>query len=240
MQPGIEALEEKLGYRFRNRELLVRALTHRSSSASWNSDNQQLEFLGDAVLGFVVSDLLVSRNPSLREGELTVWKAHLVNATHLSHCAKTLGIGDYLLIGSAEEKNGGRERRSFLADALEAVIAAVHIDGGIEAARAFIDRHVVARLENPKEAARSGLISPKTVLQEKAHALGLPAPEYDVVETSGPEHAKTFTIEARIGEQLIARATESSKKGAGQRAAQLLLEQLESAEPILDGRPAAD
>ncbi|MGI8959062.1 MAG: ribonuclease III [Bryobacteraceae bacterium] len=232
MKPPLPALEEKLGYRFRNQELLVRALTHRSwlsergSPLPESSDNEQLEFLGDSILGFIASESLFMRHPSLREGELSQWKAHLVSATHLHDCAADLELGDHLLLGKGEERNGGRQRKTLLANALEAVIAAVHMDGGIDAAREFIEQHVLGALENPEDVNSIGLLNHKSVLHERAQALGLPPPRYDIVETSGPEHAKVFTIEARVGEKFSSRGIGSSKKAASQHAAQLLLQQM--------------
>jgi ribonuclease III len=231
MKPPIQALEEKLGYHFRNQELLVRALTHRSwlseraSPLPENSDNEQLEFLGDSILGFVVSESLVMRHPSLREGQLSQWKADLVSATHLHRCAADLDLGEHLRLGKGEERNGGRARKTLLANALEAVIAAVHMDGGIDAARRLIQQHVLGASENPDDVNSIGLLNHKSVLHEKAQALGLPAPRYETVDTSGPEHAKVFTIEATVGE-FSSRGSGSSKKGASQQAAQLLLEQM--------------
>jgi ribonuclease III len=235
MRPPLGALEEKLGYRFRNQELLTRALTHRSwpcekgSPAPENSDNEQLEFLGDSVLGFVASEALVMRNPSVREGQLSQWKAHLVSATHLHDCALKLDIGAHLLLGKGEERNGGRERRTLLANALEAVIAGIYIDGGMDPARKFIDEHVLAMLQSPDDVESIGRLNHKSVLQERIQALGLPGPRYITVETSGPEHAKVFTVEARIGSRFVSRACGTSKKAASQLAAQLLLDQLDSA-----------
>jgi ribonuclease III len=250
MKPRIQALEEKLGYQFRQPELLVRALTHcswlaeRASLPAENNDNEQLEFLGDSILGFIVSESLVIRHPSLREGQLSKWKAHLVSATHLHRCAADIGLGDHLLVGKGEERSGGRARKAILANALEAVIAAVHMDGGIEAARHFVEEHVLGPLENPEDVESIGLLNHKSVLQEKAQALGLPAPQYEIVETSGPEHAKIFTVEATIGDRFRSRGSGSSKKGASQQAAQLLLEQMsfvEKREPATStGCPAAD
>lgn len=233
MKPGIQALEEKLGYQFRNQELLVRALTHRSwlsergSPLPENSDNEQLEFLGDSILGFVVSESLVRQHPLLREGQLSQWKAHLVSATHLHRRAADLRLGDHLLLGRGEERNGGRERKTLLANALEAVIAAMHVDGGIDAARSFIENHVLGALGNAEDVKSIGLLNHKSVLHEKAQALGLPAPLYEIVETGGPEHAKIFTIEASIGERFRSRASGSSKKAASQHAAQRLLAQMD-------------
>jgi ribonuclease III len=236
MKLPLQALEEKLGYKFRSQELLVRALTHRSwlseraSPLPENSDNEQLEFLGDSILGFVVSESLVILHPSLREGQLSQWKADLVSATHLHRCAADLGLGDHLLLGKGEELNGGRQRRTLLANALEAVIAAVHMDGGIEAASRLIQQHVLGAVENPDDVKSIGLLNHKSVLHEKAQALGLPAPRYEIVETSGLEHAKVFTIEVTIGDKFSSRGSGSSKKGAGQHAARLLLEQMQSEE----------
>jgi ribonuclease-3 len=236
MKPDIQALEEKIGYKFQNPELLVRALTHsswlpeRAPLPSEHSDNEQLEFLGDSILGFIVSESLVVRHPSLREGQLSKWKAHLVSATHLHRSAADLRLGDHLLLGKGEERNGGRGRKALLANALEAVIAALHIDGGIEVARSFIEKHVLGSLENPEDMESVGLLNYKSVLQERAQALSLPAPRYEIVETTGPDHAKVFTVEARIGDRFCSRGCGSSKKGASQHAAQLLLAQMDVVE----------
>jgi ribonuclease-3 len=241
MNRPIEVLEEALGYRFGNRELLERALTHRSwalersAGASTETDNEQLEFLGDAVLGFLASEALVRQHPSAREGRLSKWKAHLVSATHLYECALELGLGKYLLLGKGEERNGGRERKTLLANALEAVIAAIALDGGIEAARSFVGRYVLKGLENPDASRGIASFNHKSDLQERAQALGLPAPRYFIVASSGPEHAKVFTVEARINQQLATRGTGSSKKAASQRAAQLLSKLLDEKEAELPG-----
>lgn len=232
MTASLEALEEKLGYRFRDRELLIRALTHRSwvserdASRPERIDNEQLEFLGDSILGFLVSEALVRRHPTVREGRLSQWKAHLVSATHLHTCAVELGLGEHLLLGKGEEQNGGRARKTLLANAVEAVIAAMYLDGGIPAARNFLESHVLSVLENSQDIELIGQLNHKSVLQERTQALGLPVPRYITVETSGPEHAKVFTVEARIGRELVSRASASSKKAASQLAARLVLEQL--------------
>jgi len=234
MKAPVEGLELKLGYRFANQELLVRALTHRSRvsehppSVPRHDDNEQLEFLGDSILGFIASETLVLRHPSTREGQLSQWKAHLVSSTHLHQCALALNLGDYLILGRGEERNGGRGRKTLLANALEALIAAMYIDGGIDATRSFIEQHVLSLLENPEEVELLGLLNHKSVLQERTQAMGLPAPRYSTVGTSGPEHAKLFTVEARIGDRLVSRAAGSSKKAASQNAAELLIEQLKS------------
>jgi len=233
MKPPVEALEQKLEYRFRDHELLVRALTHRSwlsekvaAVPPLNNDNELLEFLGDSILGFIASESLLRRHPLAREGQLSQWKAHLVSSTHLHECALALDLGAYLLLGKGEERNGGRGRKTLLGNALEALIAAMYLDGGIEVARRFIEQHVLGMLENPDDINSLALLNHKSVLQERIQALGLPVPRYSTVETSGPEHAKVFTVEARIGSRLISRACGSSKKAASQQAAELLIKQL--------------
>jgi ribonuclease-3 len=233
MIPPIERLEEKLGYRFRDRELLLRALTHRSCASEFPpdqcADNEQLEFLGDAVLGFVVSEALVSRYPAALEGELSQWKSHLVSATYLYRCALSIDLGDYLRLGKGEERNGGRARRTVLANAFEAVIAAMHLDGGIEVATAFVRAKVLGEIDQMADGAIE-LLNHKSVLQERTQAMGLPMPRYFTVATAGPEHAKVFTVEARVGDVLSERATGSSKKAASQHAAEILIGRLRTLE----------
>src|SRR3954451_3965444 len=149
MSAGLELLEEKLGYQFQDRSLLLHALTHRSWSVEHRdvsparSDNERFEFLGDSVLGFVVSEALLESFPEESEGQLSQRKAHLVSAAHLHVCALEVSLGDFLLLGKGEEQNGGRKRRTVLANALEAVIAAIHLDGGLEPVRQFIRRTVL-------------------------------------------------------------------------------------------------
>ncbi len=233
MKAPLEPFEARLGYGFRDKELLTRALTHRSWMAergparAQNEDNEQLEFLGDAILGFIASESLLARHPLAREGQLSQWKAHLVSALHLHSCALELGLGEHLLLGKGEDRNGGRNRRTLLANALEAVIAAMYLDGGIQATRIFIEKHILSALDSPEDVEWIGRLNHKSVLQERTQALGFAIPRYITVETSGPEHAKVFTVEARIGKELASRATGNSKKAASQHAAQLLLEQLD-------------
>ncbi len=235
MTPPVQELEHRLGYRFRNRELLRRALTHRSCiserppTTPGCGDNEQLEFLGDSILGFIASESLVLRHPTVREGQLSQWKAHLVSSTHLHQCAVELRLGDHLLLGKGEERSGGRERKTVLANAIEAVIAAIYMDGGLGPARTFIEERVLTLLDSPEDVDSIGLLNHKSVLQERTQALGLPVPRYSTVETTGPEHAKIFTVEVRVGTQLVGRATGTSKKAASQNAAQMLLEQLNGA-----------
>lgn len=229
MIPELEALEAALGYRFSNRELLRRALTHRSSAHEKNAeapspDNEQLEFLGDSVLGFIVSDILLERHPTFPEGRLSKLKAHLVSASHLFTVAGRLELGKYLLLGRGEELSGGRGKKALLADALEAIIAAVYLDGGVEAARSFVVGYVIDTAEASEEP--SHMEDYKGALQEMAQALRLPSPRYSIVEERGPEHAKTFLVEVRVGPDWISRGEGMSKKSAGQKAAQKILQQL--------------
>jgi len=232
MGVAFEALEEKLGHRFQNRILLERALTHRSWSAERSStatdkgDNEQLEFLGDAVLGFVVSEALFSEHPSATEGQLSQWKAHLVSSKHLHSCAVELGLGEFLKLGRGEERNGGRHRRTLLANALEAVIAVMYLDAGLSVTREFIQGNILALFKDEEQIASISSLNYKSVLQEHAQARGLAAPEYSIVGTAGPEHAKVFDVEVKVGNEFTSRATGSSKKAASQDAARLLVERL--------------
>jgi ribonuclease-3 len=224
-----EALEAALGYRFASRELLARAFTHRSSvyekSSKAAADNERLEFLGDAILGFVVSDALVAAHPDYPEGRLSKLKAQLVSASHLHAVAARLGLGSYLLLGRGEEMSGGREKKALLANAVEALIAALYLDGGMEPARRFILQHVIGEAEPSGDLETA--TDYKSALQELAQSMKLPQPRYAIVEERGPEHAKTFLVEARVGREWVSRAEGFSKKSAGQKAAQAILWQLE-------------
>jgi ribonuclease-3 len=224
-----ERLQETLEYRFRDRDLLTRALTHKSRAYEaglepGRGDNEQLEFLGDSILGFLVSEALVHRFPSWPEGRLSRVKAHLVSAAHLHTVAQALNLGDHLLLGRGEEMSGGRGKRALLADAIEAVIAALYCDGGMEQARRFVDTRVIGAIND--EDLVLDTTDYKSDLQELVQARQLPHPRYAIVEERGPEHAKTFTVEVRVGRDWMSRAEGMTKKAAGQRAAQELLERL--------------
>jgi ribonuclease III len=231
MLPDLAALEAELEYQFEDRELLIRALTHKSRAyedhpaGSAPTDNEQFEFLGDSILGFLVSEYLFRQHPAFPEGHLSKLKAHLVSAARLQKVARTLGLGGYLRLGRGEEMSGGRDKPALLADALEAVIAAIYLDGGIAPVRAFIERCVIGDFCEA-ESIEDQLTDYKTALQERAQALRLPQPRYSIVDESGPEHAKTFTVEARVGRSLVSQGQGLSKKSAGQKAAQRILEQL--------------
>ena len=224
-----EALEAALGYRFASRELFARAFTHRSSvhekSCSPEAmDNERLEFLGDSILGFVVSDVLVAAHPDYPEGRLSKLKAHFVSASHLHEVAARLRLGDYLLLGRGEEMSGGRAKKALLANAVEALIAALYLDGGMDPARRFVQEQVIGDAEPSGEAAVA--TDYKSALQELAQSRKLPQPRYSIVEERGPEHAKTFLVEARVGREWVSCAEGQSKKSAGQKAAQQILSQL--------------
>lgn len=228
----VAGLEEKLGYRFSDPQLLVRALTHRSSLSDKTDkmpaaeDNEQLEFLGDSVLGFLVCEALFKRFPNAREGQLSQWKSHLVSASYLHKRALALGLGEFLLLGKGEERSGGRARPTLLANAFEAVIAAMHLDGGTEPVRAFIERTVLEGLDGLDDQ-HVELLNHKSVLQERTQAMGLPVPRYTTISATGPQHAKIFMVEARVGDGLTARAAGTSKKLASQRAAEEMLRVLD-------------
>jgi ribonuclease-3 len=229
MAPEPAALELQLGYQFRDRGLLERALTHRSRAYEQGlpevvADNEQLEFLGDSILGFLVSEWLVACFPEHAEGRLSKLKAQLVSASHLYSAGQALHLGQYLLLGRGEELSGGREKKTLLANAIEALIAAIYLDGGMEPARRFVIEQLLAQaagLTGDEDA-----VNFKGALKELTQAMHLPPPMYAVVEEHGPEHAKTFVVEVRIGRDWLARASGMSKKGAGQEAAKLVLEKL--------------
>jgi len=228
MGAPIEVLEEALGHRFRNRGLLERALTHTSRAHERNAqdaDNEQLEFLGDSILGFLVSEALVARYASYPEGRLSKIKAHLVSSSHLFKVARELNLGEHLLLGRGEEMSGGREKRALLADAVEALIAALYLDGGIGPARQFVVNQLVGDPRLADEGPE-GVTDYKSALQEMAQALHLPQPRYSTIEERGPEHAKTFLVEVRLGSEWKSQAEGLSKKSAGQNAAKQVLQQL--------------
>jgi len=229
MNSDLKSLEAVLGHHFENSELFERALTHKSRVSEKNpqdatGDNEQLEFLGDSILGFLVSEILVARHPSYPEGRLSKVKAHLVSASHLHEVALRLNVGEYLRLGRGEEMSGGREKKALLANAMEALIAAMYLDGGIDPVRCFVVRHIVGEIHSADDAAQ--VTDYKSALQEMAQALKLPQPRYSTVEERGPEHAKTFLVEVRLGRDWVSQAEGLSKKSAGQKAAQQILQQL--------------
>jgi len=238
MRADPATLEINLGHRFSDPDILRRALIHSSHAHEVRAaadeplrDNEQLEFLGDSILGFLVAEALIQRFPGYREGELSARKNHLVSAAHLYGVARRLDLGAYLQLGRSEEMSGGRAKKTLLVDALEAVIAAMYLlDGGMEAVRSFVAEHI---LDAPVEAdqAHDTDIQPaiknfKSALQELAQSRQLPQPRYSIIRERGPEHSKTFTVEGRVGEDWTAQAEGRTKKIAAQRAARGVYERM--------------
>jgi len=248
--PDLGKLEKAVGHEFRDRGLLELALTHSSYARETESqaaakgetvtigDNEQMEFLGDAVLGLVTSQELYQRFPKFQEGQLSKLRAYLVSEKHLFLTAKKLRIGKYLKLGRGEELSGGRDKTALQVDALEAVLAAMYLDAGLEKPRAFVlDKVIGAEV---KKLARRKTDGPlpvtdyKSALQETAHASGFLQPSYVVVREQGPQHKKTFTVEVRVRRQdksrpdYAAHADGTTKKKAEQAAAEVALKYLKS------------
>ncbi len=228
-----KALTEALGHEFADASLLHRALTHRSACTGQKDacaeHNERMEFLGDAVLGFVAGDVLYRRFPDYPEGMLTKLRTFLVSGENLAAVGRRVGIGSCLLIGKGEEASGGRSKKRLLVNAVEALLAAVYLDGGIDAARGAVEALILteAALEEAVEnLARS---APKSTLQEWAQARKLDAPEYRVLAASGPAHRPAFTVEVRVGGERRA-AEGPSKKAAENKAAAAALACLQPAE----------
>jgi ribonuclease III len=235
-----DSLSDRLGYYFRNPELLERALTHSSAipelraargediafADSVVQDNERFEFLGDAVLDLLTSEYLLKTFPDWTEGQLSKSRSRLVNGHSLEIAARKLGIGEYLRLGRGEEKTGGREKPALLADAFEAVVAAIYLDGGLDAARELVYKTILPlALEDRLSIADSDR---KSALQEYLQGRGeLPA-EYRLAGESGPDHQKRFLVEVWIKGQRMASAEGSTKKEAEQKAARSTLEKIDS------------
>lgn len=222
---AMEELESKLGYTFRDRQLLVTALTHTSfanEDKGRSQHNERLEFLGDSVLSVVVSEYLFSHNRNLPEGQLTRIRASLVCESSLFGFAMQLGLGSYLRLGRGEEKSGGRTRPAILADAFEALIAALYLDGGLELARSFILPYIRAAHDVARDY--------KTRLQEVVQQNPEERVRYELVEQSGPDHDKHFVVEVHLNSNCIGRGSGHSKKAAEQQAAKEALELMGLAE----------
>jgi ribonuclease-3 len=252
----IAGLVAALGYHFARPELLDLALTHSSQAREQETlqppetgrvgDNEQLEFLGDAVLSLITTEELFQRFPHYREGTLSKLRAHLVSEKHLIRVAQQLELGSYLRLGRGEEKSGGRNKTALLVDALEAVLGAIYLDGRMDAARRFVLRHVVAPELEHLASNGNGLplTDYKSTLQEKLQASGRPQPSYVLVKEQGPEHSKTFSVEARLQgfnpqgkSEFVGLAQGSTKKNAEQEAARQVLEYLASLPESPDRAP---
>lgn len=231
---ALDTLEGIIGYSFKDRALLERALTHRSwaheqvapgnETEARRLHNEALEFVGDSVLGLVVADYLFQTYPDVTEGELSRMKHRLVSAPTLGKASVSLTLGDYLRVGRGEEKSGGRGKRALLADAFEALLAAIFLDGGLGAATDFIHHALSAELENvdPEAAAAADF---KTLLQERLQADHHEAPRYEVVEATGPPHRRTFHVELSWNGGSV-RAEGRTIKSAETQAARLALEKI--------------
>src|SRR5436309_1625355 len=229
LRDEFESLQQAIAYRFRDRGLLEHAMTHTSRANEDASggvhDNESLEFLGDAVLGFVVADMLFREFPGFDEGEKSKTKAALVSTTTLARQAERLNLGEHLLLGRGEEKTGGRRKLALLADGYEALIAAIYLDGGVEQVRAFIAREFAALIDDVH---RHGVTAQdyKSALQEYLQSHDRPLPEYRLAGTTGPDHRKLFQVEVVVSGEPVAEAGGASKKEAEQEAARLALRKL--------------
>jgi len=225
----LHSLEKVIGHRFRDRSFLTRALSHRSYALSGSGgpreSNERFEFLGDAVLGFVISDYLMERYPDREEGELSRIKSLIISRKALKEAADRIGLSQYLLLSRSEEKTGGRERFSINTNAFEALVAAVYLDGGIKPARRFIHRSVVPLLDTLLK--DEDLFNYKSRLLEKVQAGGEESPRYSVVEESGPDHDKNFTVAVSFQGKEQGRGTGKNKKEAEQSAARAALSALD-------------
>lgn len=244
--PSGQVVSNLFEHRFKKPDLLTWALTHRSLAYETNpetspdpaSDNEQLEFLGDAVLGLAVAESLFHLFPRSREGELTRLRASLVSRRHLGEVAARIDLGALLLLGRGEEQSGGRQKPALLANAIEAVIAALYLDGGLDAARAFIEKHIIEpALPDLNLALKGGdtfsgaIGDHKSALQEYLQAIGAGQPQYVLTSQSGPDHQKCFRVEVRIEESegsfiALAESEGSTKKQAQQEAARIAFERL--------------
>jgi ribonuclease-3 len=222
LRERIESLQARLGYRFRQPEMLERAVTHRSAGGT---NNERLEFLGDAVLGMVITEALYHQFPLASEGELSRLRATLVRKPTLAEIARSLGLGEYLNLGPGELKSGGFRRDSILSDALEAVLGAIYLDDGLDACREWVQGHFASRLASLPAAAE--LKDYKTRLQEFLQSRQLALPEYVVIGVRGQAHAQTFEVECRVAERDIStRGVGTSRRNAEQQAAGEMLKAL--------------
>jgi ribonuclease III len=222
--PRADGLAKALGHRFATKSLLEQALTHPSAASAARPDNQRLEFLGDRVLGLCIAEALLEEFPDAAEGQLAPRFNALVRRETLAEVAAEIGLGEHLRLGRSESISGGRRKAAILADATEAVIAALYLDGGMEAARRFI----LAGWQDRLSEMRAAPTDAKTRVQEWAQARGLAPPVYRLTDRSGPDHAPVFTVEAGLETGETASGQAGSKKMAEQEAASALLERLPS------------
>lgn len=233
-------LEAQIGYRFQNPALLRRALTHRSFANEQPEPrpphNEALEFLGDAVLEFLISAWLLELYPTQKEGTLSKLRAFAVSAANLQTHAARLQLGEYLLLNRGEEKTGGRRKAALQVDAYEALIAAIYLDGGIEAAKEFVRREFRTTFEelNPLDLTAADY---KTALQERLQGLGMPTPQYGIIESIGPDHRRIFEVELRVSGKRLATGRGTTIKGAHQDAARTALVNLNQEAQSVENPP---
>ncbi len=227
----LAVLEDKLGHRFRNRDFLRQAITHKSFAHEFEDDpsfhNESLEFLGDSVLGFLITDSIYHAFPSVNEGRLSKIKAYLVSSSNLSIIAQKIDLPQHLRLGKGEEKTGGRKKKALSANAFEAVLAAIYLDADLEAVRSFLES-LFAPIIDDIRTGRAVVEDAKTTLQEYLQARNMPTAHYVVTKETGPEHRKVFQVELSVGEKKLAVATGMTKKNAETQAAQFALTQLKS------------
>lgn len=225
----LKSLQGRLGHRFRRIRVLERALTHRSFAHEAGTPGQHyesLEFLGDSVLELIISESLYLDNPDRPEGELSKTRSFLVSKSELAVLSGRLGLGQFVRVSANEEKTGGRNRKTILADAFESVIAAIYLDGGLDAARSFVLNQFRDHLQqDARDELELG--NYKSRLQERLHVLGGREPRYEVIRESGPQHSKIFLVEVRGLNRVLGRAQGTSKKRAEQQAARLALDRLD-------------
>lgn len=224
-EESLKELEEKIGYVFKKKELLKQALTHSSFSNEQKINKfenyERLEFLGDAVLELLSSQFFFENYPEMSEGEMTRLRSSMVCEPALAFCARDISLGQYILLGKGEEATGGRQRDSITSDVMEAVIGAIYLDGGFEQADRFVKKYILSDLEN-----KQLFYDSKTILQEKVQKLGKNL-VYVIVDESGPEHNKMFTVEARIEGRTVGKGQGRNRKSAEQKAAyQVLLDKI--------------
>lgn len=238
--PSPSELEQRLGHEFADKKLLRQALTHKSfahESAS-SEHNESMEFLGDSILGFLITDLIYRSFPDFTEGRKSKVKAYLVSATTLSSLALRLGVQDYLRLGKGEEKTGGRKKNALSANAFEALVAALYLDAGIESAQRFLMPIFLPLIEDVR-VGRAVVEDPKTALQEFLQARNLNTAQYVVNAETGPEHRKEFHVHLKVGERTLAEASGSTKKKAELLAAKAALLLLQDEAEYQEAEPAA-
>ena len=223
LSADLKTFETRIGYAFRTPELLLRAVTHASISSTTRPDNQRLEFLGDRVLGLVMSEALLGADTAASEGQLAPRFNALVRKETCAEVAREIGLGDVLKLGRSEMLSGGRRKEALLGDAMEALIAAVYLDGGFDGARALVLRLWGARIGQVEQDARD----PKTSLQEWAQARGMPPPTYSEEAREGPDHQPVFTVKVQLANGSAESSRAGSKRVAEQAAARALLARME-------------